>query len=334
MSAAIELYCTEDYVGAGRLRLLPLLKAVFEPIVGESLEGRRFHLSFHGPIDEQPLDGTPTLVNLRASRGYLVVRIFLDDRVIYQHPHTVREIIGEPLQRLLAEKYPDESHWGYGVQGEGLRHVGLVRPAPKPRDEIHLGLEPGRPAGFDLEEVPDREPPTGSLALLGVTGHPGAVRTGVGVVLRPAAYDMLAVRTAFSREVEEGGFLVGRVFRDGSRQGGHLIEIDAVIPAERTGASLLHFTFTGESFLRMSEQLARRNPDELLVGWYHTHLFPAHDTIGLSSIDVDLHRGTFRRPWQVAGLVNLDRNDRTVRFYHATETHMALADYWVAEHAG
>jgi hypothetical protein len=151
------------------------------------------------------------------------------------------------------------------------------------------------------------------------------------VVVNRATHRALTHTLAFSREVEEGGFLTGRVYRAQDRPDSpYLVEVTGAVPAERTGASLLGFTFTGESFLRMGSRLASDGGDDQLVGWYHTHLFPATNALGLSSIDVELHTSTFRAPWQVAGLLNLDGDDRVLRWYHADGAGMATSPYWVA----
>ncbi len=362
MSAEVELYRTDDYVRVGRVPLVPLLQAMFERVLGEALVGSRFELSFLPVADRSELAGNPSVVNLRSSHGYVQVRIVRDGRLLYQHPHAVREIIARPLQRLLAEQIPAETHWGFGIRGPGFDRVALVRPAPEVEGRVEVTVGSGRPRLFHLEEIHEPDPPTATLAELGadMAAIPGAeaadaadaaASPGVAVVVDRDVADALKHRMTFSAEVEEGGFLAGHVYRDADRPGSHLVKITAAIPGERTGASLLHFTFTGESFLRINEQLARSGRDERLVGWYHTHLFPATSEIGLSSIDVELHTTTFRRPWQVAGLVNIDRHDRddrVLRFYHATSIaagvadtratdtragtaeDMVLASYWVA----
>jgi hypothetical protein len=144
----------------------------------------------------------------------------------------------------------------------------------------------------------------------------------------------LAQTYPFSDEIEEGGFLAGTVYRDADRPGGYLVHVTAALPAERTGASMINFTFTGESFLRVSQQLDNRSNNEKLLGWYHTHLFAATSRLGLSSVDVELHRSTFRRPWQVAGLVNIARNRRVLRFYHGEDDQMVPVRYWVVPARG
>jgi proteasome lid subunit RPN8/RPN11 len=146
------------------------------------------------------------------------------------------------------------------------------------------------------------------------------------------AQDLAAVRP-LSHRVEEGGFLIGRVFLDADCDGGYIVEITEALTAQFTGASLLHFTFTGDSFAEIKQSLRTRDQGERIVGWYHTHLFPATDAMGLSSIDLTLHFNTFRVPWQLAGLVNLDfeKSSRVLRFYIRDGNQMIQCPHWTLE---
>lgn len=66
----------------------------------------------------------------------------------------------------------------------------------------------------------------------------------------------------------------------------------------------------------MAQQSGGDYPARKLVGWFHTHLFPATDTFGLSGLDQEMHAWYLPRPWQVAVLLNFERDaDRTVRCY-------------------
>lgn len=331
MTLEVDLYRSADYVRSHRIPLIPLLRSIFEPLLGESLTGARYRLTFIPVAAGIVLDGKPVMVNLRSGHDWVQVSIIKDGVVLYQHPHSVMEIIARPLQLALARREPDEQHWGFGIVGLGAHEAALVR--PRPEVAMSMNLRPGAPRTplFHVEEVPAPEPRSASLAELGVTdaGDP-PVDADVSVVLSPDAHESLARTMDLSTEVEEGGFLVGRVFGSGERPGAYLVTVTAVIQAERTGASLLHFTFTGDSFTRISEQIARRGKDEELVGWYHTHLFPASDGLGLSPIDMDLHADTFRQPWQVAGLINIADGERIVRFYASGIDGMAQMPYWVS----
>jgi len=52
------------------------------------------------------------------------------------------------------------------------------------------------------------------------------------------------------------------------------------------------------------------------VGWYHTHLFSATDSFGLSGMDQDLHHRFLPRPWQAAVLVNISHDgNRQIRCF-------------------
>jgi proteasome lid subunit RPN8/RPN11 len=333
VSLQVELFRSDDYVRYGELDLLPLLRAFFEPLIGEPLADARFRLVFLPLDDPGVLAGQPSVVNLRSSHGYVQVYIAREGRLLYRHPHPVREIIGPQLQQLLAEREPAETHWGYGIQGQDMDGIALVRPAPQVAHGVAVQAGARRASLFHLEEVEEPEPPEATLADLGADvaaddGACGLPSSPISVLIDRAVRHAFVADTPFSTEVEEGGFLAGRVFRDSGRPGCYIIEITAVLRAERTGASMLNFTFTGESFLRVGERISARNRGESLLGWYHTHLFPATDALGLSSVDVDLHRSTFRRPWQVAALINITDTGRVLRFYRSDGKSMARAPYW------
>jgi hypothetical protein len=377
MNMVIEVFRSDDYIPDSEIPLVPFLRGLFRDITGPIPGLFRYQLSFYELMDLTPDYGKPTLVNLRASHGFVRVRISRDGVLLYQHPHPVRELIGEPLRELLRRRDPEVTHWGYGLRGPGLEGIALTRPAPQLRHEIRAP-GPRRRSTFTVEEMPDPQPPPSSLAALGAdvdaparTGpirvvvppsgepwpaseepefvaedieeeaveDPGADEAEepaaapheplVAIAIPDALVSSLVETFPFSEEIEEGGFLVGRVYRDSDRPGGYLVHVTAVIAAQRTGASMIGFTFTGESFLRVSEQLTARGDGEALLGWYHTHLFPATPESGLSSVDEELHRSTFRRPWQVAALVNISSQGRVLRFYHGTEDdEMARVPYW------
>lgn len=331
MALEIDLYRSVDYVRSHRIPVAPLLRSIFEPLLGQSLTGAKFRLIFLPVAGDAVLDGNPVMVNLRSGHDYVQLLIIRDGFVLYQHPHSVMEIIARPLQSALASREPDEQHWGFGIVGLGTHQSALVR--PRPHVAMSVNLRPGEPKVpmFHVEQVRAPDPPPASLADLGVA-EPADLATDavVGVVLKQGAHESLARTMHLSSEVEEGGFLVGRVFGNADKPGRYLVEVTAVMQAERTGASLLHFTFTGDSFTRISELIAQRDTDEQLVGWYHTHLFPASDELGLSSIDVDLHSDTFRQPWQLAGLINIADGERVVRFYACDDAGIAQMPFWVS----
>lgn len=335
MTYEVELFRGDDLVPDGTLPLEPLLRRFFEKHLDQRLDGAHIQLMFL-PQAEMPgstvtMTGGFDVSNLRPRYGQVQVRVLLDGELLYQHPHPVSELLGRVLRDTLTARAPGELRWGVGLRGPQMDdHAPLVRPAPQAERSVHI--EVGAPRGhvFEMEEMPPQAPPLRALGDLGVDvlNMAGQPPEPVSVVIGRALYDALTRTLPFSAEVEEGGFLAGKVYRDEHAPDCHIIEVKMVMPAERTGASLLDFTFTGESFLRVGARLAAPAGGEELLGWYHTHLFPAGQGLGLSSVDVQLHRSTFRLPWQVAALVNISGGRRVLRFYRVAGTGMALAPYW------
>ncbi|MBO0819818.1 MAG: hypothetical protein J2P26_03090, partial [Nocardiopsaceae bacterium] len=180
MSVVIQIFRSDDYVPESEIELLPFLRAVFRDVIGTDDGSVQFQLSFYQLRDLTPDTGTPSVVNLRASQGFVRVRVSRDDQVLYQHPHPVRELIGEPLRRILRERDPDVTHWGYGLRGPGLENSPLTRPAPQVVHETRSSARRRRPA-FTVEEVAAPEPPENSLKALGAAGGPPGQPAGQSV---------------------------------------------------------------------------------------------------------------------------------------------------------
>jgi hypothetical protein len=337
-TVAIDVYRSDDYLRVGRVAVIRLLRIVFEPLLGRRLgAGVEFRLHFHAVRDPAPMSGLPRLVNLRHSHGYATVQILSGRDLLYRHPHSIREIFAAPLQRLLARHAPEIDHWGFGVSGPGLTRIPLVRPAPEIQGTTTVRLGGDRPRRVHVRRLSEPAPEPAGRADFGATGEPtgGGQEGGTTepvIVLATEAFRDLTAGLPFSGEVEDGGFLIGRLHSDRDRPGGHLVQVTHARPAERTGASMLQFTYTGESFLRINETVAGMGGDRRLIGWYHTHLFPAGDEdIGLSSIDVDLHSRTFLSRWQLAALVNLHEGERLLRIYAWDGQRMHRMPYWVGD---
>ncbi len=75
-------------------------------------------------------------------------------------------------------------------------------------------------------------------------------------------------------EVETGGVLLGRLLRDPA-QAELFLEVTCQIPARQAIAESTRLTFTPETWSEIEDTMAlRRRPDEIMVGWWHSH--PAH----------------------------------------------------------
>ncbi|MFG2132198.1 JAB N-terminal domain-containing protein [Streptomyces sp. NPDC048751] len=182
---------------------------------------------------------------------------------------------------------------------------------------------------FGVRRVEEPEAPRISSSDTHGAGLPHDLeRRPVTVLLTPQVQRRLERDLPLSLDVEEGGFLLGKVYRRPDGADGHVVIVEHVLPAEHSGASHMHFTFTGDSFRTMSRVMEERHPEDQLLGWYHTHLFSAVGGMGLSRTDVELHRATFRRPWQVAALINISGGRRVVRCYSRSENSMELCPLW------
>ena len=140
----------------------------------------------------------------------------------------------------------------------------------------------------------------------------------IKVVMTPPAVSIPKLRgeTSSSKTRLAGGCQTLTLFR----------VIVLVVPFASVPVAVI---LTGESFVEVKRKLREKSDKRRLLGWYHTHLFPATDDFGLSSIDYTLHFGTFTIPWQLAGLINIDGADRTLRFYRREAIEMLLCPYWV-----
>ena len=177
-SLVVEIFRSDDYVPDGEIPLVPVLGAVFADVIGRRLGDVVFELYFYQIMDLTPDQGTPAMENLRSSHGFVRVRILRDGELIYQHPHPVRELIGEPLRGLLRKRDPAVTHWGYGVRGPGLEAIALSRPAPRVAHEVRVPTGSRRRVTFTVEEEPEPEPPEASLAALGGPGRAAAEADG------------------------------------------------------------------------------------------------------------------------------------------------------------
>lgn len=78
MALAVDLYRSPDYVRSHRISLIPLLRSVFEPLLGQSLTDARYGLTFIPVAAETVLDGKPVMVNLRTGHDWVYVSIAKD----------------------------------------------------------------------------------------------------------------------------------------------------------------------------------------------------------------------------------------------------------------
>jgi hypothetical protein len=309
-----------------------VLRGSLPDLLGGALPQARFLLLLRrGPDDPTPA-ASPKLINLIPEYGVATVIVEDQGCVIYRDTHPLSALIGQPLRDLLDARFPDEPQWAFCLVGPGVPDQPMFRPAPV--DQGVTAVTPyraGEAPPFQVRRVPDPPLPEGELAGFGVTAADGNLAAFVKVIVPSALFEEWARLRPLSTEVEEGGFLLGRAYADRQVKGTYVLELTAAPAARYTNASLLHVTFTGDSFEAVKQVLRESYPGLRLLGWYHTHLFAATEEMGLSSVDLTLHFTTFRLPWQLAGLINLDSGQRTLRFYVRRNNTMALCPYWVVD---
>lgn len=132
--------------------------------------------------------------------------------------------------------------------------------------------------------------------------------------------EVLLETSALARAVEAretGGVLIGRLHRD-DLLGGLFLEVTAQVPARHVDASLLHLTFTSETWTGIRSAIDLRRQGEIMVGYWHSH--PVREWCKAcpeerqrncslradfySGEDRHLHRTIFPRGYSIALVVN------------------------------
>lgn len=283
--------------------------------------------------DEEP----PPRVTLHpeARVRYFTVRLLDLQKELYRGVYTVDDIFRAGAEYLARGQIERER-----VEADEGPFTYEVLPSPDPVRTAPPGLFP--PEAYQVEGVfrlpllaEDRErtifrrvtppplPERDSASFdLSQTHGKGEGERGV-VLMHADVYRALKEELPLSPRTEDGGYLLGVPYRqpdspedeedDGYRW---VLEITDPVLAEGAWARPGMLLFTGESWSRVTRRLDREEGDKKLVGWFHTHLFEATDSFGLSGMDQDLHRRYLTKPWQVAVLLNVDaKGERTIRCY-------------------
>lgn len=343
-AATVLLYKGTSFDLVGEIPLASLLVEALRQLLenGDQDERLALRLRYVRRPDPRLMDGPRTIHNLRAQIGRLGVVISRGGETVVDREYPVRELLGPVLQHVVRQIDPEEEVWGFCLDHPSLRGIALARTTPEVEGAMDLDLR-GPRRSFTVRKV--AEPPVPQLDP-GELGLDAAALGPVTVLLPEEAHDRLR-RMRLSSRIEEGGFLLGTVHRVPGGGGGrgpdggsgpddpdrYLVEITEVTPAEHSGAGALHFTFTGDSFREMNRLITVAGEDKQLMGWYHTHLFSGQ-AMGLSAVDVELHLGTFRQPWQVAGLINITGDDRLLRFYARRGDDVRECEQWVRDERG
>ncbi|MET0649056.1 MAG: hypothetical protein ABW208_20800 [Pyrinomonadaceae bacterium] len=284
-----------------------------------------------------PQDEPPPRVSAHpdAGVGYFTVYLLELKDSIYQGDYSVNDIFlagAEFLVRNWIEKQhmkleDGPFHYMVSTSPKDVKTLGrdLVPPdIYRVQGVFHLPRLADDRERTVFHKVPPPPLPVRSAAAYGEAWTRGRGDEGVGKVLMSAeVYEALAEKLELSSSVEEGGYLLGVPYRQPGSPADEedadfnwLIEITNVIRAEAAHGESGSLLFTGETWSRLTRQRDRDHPDKKLVAWFHTHLFEATDTFGLSGMDHDLHRRFLTKPWQVAVLINIGKGgERVVRCF-------------------
>ncbi len=109
---------------------------------------------------------------------------------------------------------------------------------------------------------------------------------------------------------ELGGVLVGNICE--SPIGEKFLLIKNFIHAKYTTASVSRLTFTHDTWEGIDKELEKKFPDEIILGWYHSH--PGH-TVFLSGHDMFIQENFFNLDFMVAYVYDPSINDRGFFFW-------------------
>jgi proteasome lid subunit RPN8/RPN11 len=101
---------------------------------------------------------------------------------------------------------------------------------------------------------------------------------------------------------ELGGFLLGGLHVDETEY----VEIRHFLPAVDARSRAASLTFTHDTWAKLTRDVDAQFPDEVVLGWHHTH---PNFGIFLSAYDLFIHRNFFNEPWQVALVVDPQRQE-------------------------
>lgn len=257
----------------------------------------------------------------------MTVTLYDTQHMLYTADYSTVEVFGPILihllhHRIAAGHYP-ASAGPFRVRvdpqtSDGDPHLFALLPADLPVEGAFTlpTVQPNRPrATFQRLAPPDFA--TRSLAEFAPFTSVKPELPGQHHLLwHPAAFRALAETQPVSATVEVGGYLIGQVYQQAAAPTTLLIEVQQVLAAVHTQASATLLVFTNESWSILHRRLSSDLRDLRLVGWWHTHLFPATETFGLSGLDETLHRQFFTQPWQVAALLNVSAEQgRVLRCY-------------------
>ncbi len=155
-----------------------------------------------------------------------------------------------------------------------------------------------------------------------VVGKVGGVAAGLPVFMHLDTVATILSSLPEGEPLEAGGLLVG--YNCADTNGSYLLVTDA-ISAALAESQRLSLTFTHQAWDQMLEHKQRKYPDELIVGWYHTH--PGLGVF-LSGQDLFIHQHFFADSMQVALVIDPAQFTWGL-FYWRNEELVAATTYYI-----
>lgn len=170
--------------------------------------------------------------------------------------------------------------------------------------------------------VPTRREPSLATRPFKRVGKPE--EAPVRVIIYASTFHEIEQHLATNMTTELGGVLVGEVcvWQDYT-----YVEIHSSLPANTPRHGPVHFTFTADTWIELTQALEDQLPDRYMVGWYHSH---PRLGVFFSGQDNDVHRVVFNQPWHVALVI--DPSTGQAGFYGWTDGRPdRLAGYYVLD---
>lgn len=268
---------------------------------------------------------------------YFVARLFNIQTPLYEGEYSVDDIFLHVVNYLLHSRIKK----GEIKAGLPAYYYEIV---PSPKTVTHMEADMLPADAYEIEgifQLPPRKPNEPRIQFRKVLEPPlperdpqqlfppevethGKGEAQAGHVFIPHhVYELWRRSLALSDRDEEGGYILGNVYRrpnsperESDADFRWIVEVTDIVKAENTIGSPATLLFTSDTWSRFRKRQAKEFPERKLVGWFHTHLFGATDSFGLSGLDQDMHAWYLPRPWQMAILLNFEIGaDRTVRCY-------------------
>ena len=151
-----------------------------------------------------------------------------------------------------------------------------------------------------IEPIPKPAPSQAKLSQGGAIGM--LHRDSLPIFVHEAVLEEIIDYSERDPNRELGGFLLGGLHVDEYEY----VEIRHFLPAADAQSRAASLTFTHDTWAQLTREVDDKFPDEVILGWHHTH---PDFGIFLSAYDLFIHRHFFSAPWQVALVVDPQRQE-------------------------